>query len=134
MKSLTVDSSMRALIGGAFYPKGHTMVMYPSEDLAKDSAQLLLANGFTDDDIYSVPAADVIAQIAPTVDADNDSLPSIGSDGNEAREFVKLAREGQSGLLIATPDDVAGERLLKVLKQSHYSVASRYFTLVIEDL
>ncbi|QNP49143.1 hypothetical protein [Diaphorobacter aerolatus] len=133
MKPLVVDSSLRALIGGAFYPSGHTMVMYANEAQARDSADKLLADGFTGDDIYFAPPADIISQIAPTVENGDEPLPSAGTDGVTAREFVKLAREGQYGLLIVTKDDEAAERIKRVIAASGYTIARRYHALVIED-
>ena len=134
MKSLSVDSSWRALIGGAFYPSGHTMVMYVDEEKARSSADHLFANGFTGDDVYLVPPKDVFSQIAPTVENADAPLPSAGTDGATVREFVKLAREGQYGLLIATPNEESGERLKKALDETGFTIARRYYSLAIEDL
>lgn len=134
MKTLNVDSSMRALIGGAFYPSGHTMVMYATEQQARGSAEKLFANGFTGDDVYFVPPADVLAQIGPTVQHTDEPLPSAGTDGATAREFIERAGQGQYGLLVATPGDAAAARLKTVLDEAGYEIARRYYSLAIEDL
>jgi hypothetical protein len=38
MKHFTLESNMRASIGGAFYPTGYSMVMFPSAEDATASA------------------------------------------------------------------------------------------------
>ncbi len=134
MKPLIVDSDMRALIGGAFYPTGHTMVMFADEQRARSAVEQLLANGFTGDDIYFASPTEVIAQIAPTVEHGDEPLPSAGTDGATAREFLQLARQGQYALLVVTAKDDAAQRLKEVLASSGFSIARRYYSLAIEDL
>jgi len=134
MRNLAVDSSMLAPIGGAFYPTGHSMLMFETEDLAKEVGQRLLDHGFSRDEIYFVPANVVLAQITPTVsDADN-PLPSAGTDGATVRAFTKLAREGHAGLLVRTEEDEARDRLMAAVGSTPYAIAQRYRRLVIEDL
>ena len=134
MRNLAIDSSMLAPIGGAFYPTGHSMLMFESEDLAREVAQRLLEHGFSRDEIYLVPASVVLAQISPTVaDADN-PLPSAGSDAATVRAFTKLAREGHAGLLVRTEEDEARDRLMAGVGSTPRSIAQRYRRLVIEDL
>lgn len=134
MKTLIVDSNMRALIGGSFYPKGYSMVMYATESQARASAQSLFEHGFTGDDLYFIPPADMLAQVGSTIVEADEPLPSVGTEAHTALEFVKLAREGGSGLLISTPDDDAANRMMSAIQGSRYSIARRYYALVIEDL
>lgn len=134
MRNLAVDSSMLAPIGGAFYPTGHSMLMFETEDQAKEVGQRLLDHGFARDEIYFVPANVVLAQISPTVaDADN-PLPSAGTDGATVRAFTKLAREGHAGLLVRTEDDEDVERIRSLLRENPFVMGQRYRALVIEDL
>lgn len=134
MQTLTVTSHMRARIGGAFYPTGFSMVMYPTEDAAYHAADRLMGAGFSIDDIFFVPPSVVLAEIAPTVDDSDGLFPSMGSDGHTAREFVRLAKDGHFGLLIRTGAVADRNRLAEAIHGTAYSAAQRYCSLVIEDL
>lgn len=134
MKPFSLDPSMTAKIGGAFYPTGHSFVMFPSADDARKVAQALTDKGTSGDDIYLLPPEIVLSQITPTAsDADN-PLPSAGTEGATVRAYTKLAREGHTGLLIKTEDSDDADMLMDVVKTVPYSIAQRYRMLVIEDL
>ncbi len=134
MKHFTLDASMTAAFGGAFYPTGHSMVMFQSADDANRVGHELVESGVSGDDIYLIPPATVLSEIASTVnDADN-PLPSAGTDGATVHAYEKLAREGHTALLVRTKDGAAAERLMQVVRKVPYSIAQRYRRLVIEDL
>lgn len=134
MKHFTLDAHMTAAFGGAFYPTGHSMVMFPSADDASRVGHQLIESGVSGDDIYLIPPATVLSEIASTVnDADN-PLPSAGTDGATVHAYEKLAREGHTALLVRTKDEAAAQRLMEVVRQVPYSIAQRYRRLVIEDL
>ncbi|RZL68199.1 MAG: hypothetical protein EOP77_02150 [Variovorax sp.] len=134
MKPFSIDSSMLATFGGAFYPTGHSMVMFPSAEDANKVGNQLIAEGFSGDDVYLIPPAAILSQITPTVAEADDPLPSAGTEGATVRAYTKLAREGHVGLLIRTEDEEAAERMMVVARQVPYSMAQRYRALVIEDL
>lgn len=131
MKHFTLESNMRANIGGAFYPTGYSMVMFPNAEDADRIGHRLIVSG---DEVYLLPPATVLAEITPTAsDADN-PLPSAGTEGATVRAYTKLAREGHTGLLVRTKDEEAANRLMELVRTVSYSIAQRYRTLVIEDL
>ena len=120
MKHFTLEPNMRAAFGGAFYPTGYSLVMFPSVEDASRIGHGLIAKGIVSgDEVYLIPAETVLAEIAPTVHASHSPLPSAGTDGDTVRAFIQLAHEGHTGLLIRTKDG---------------AIAERYRTLVIEDL
>jgi hypothetical protein len=134
MQNFTLDSSMTAAIGGAFYPTGHSFVMFPAAEDAKAVGRKLEENGFTTDSVYLLPPETVLTHLTPTTsDADN-PLPSAGTEGATVRAYTKLAREGHTGLLVKTEDEDAAEQLMEVVRTVPYSIAQRYRMLVIEDL
>jgi hypothetical protein len=134
MQNFSLDPRMTAAIGGAFYPTGYSMVMFPNGDDAKHVGQQLAEKGFESAAIYLIPPEVVLAQITPTTsDADN-PLPSAGTEGATVRAYTKLARDGHSALLVQTKDEDAVERLMAVVRTVPYSIAQRYRLLVIEDL
>ncbi len=134
MKQFSLQSSMVATLGGAFYPTGYSMVMFPDADNAEQVGRQLIDSNISADEIYLVPADAVLSQITPTVSHADDPLPSAGTDGATVRAYTKLAREGHTGLLVKTPDAEVAERMMAVVRTVPYSIAQRYRTLVIEDL
>ncbi|WP_038218540.1 MULTISPECIES: hypothetical protein [Xenophilus] len=134
MQPFALTPQMLSPIGGAFYPTGHSMVMYPDETQARAAADALVHAGFTGDAVYFVPARAVLEQISPTVAEADDPLPSAGTDAATVRAFTELARQGHVGLLVRTRSDEDRDRLASVLKDTAPSIAQRYRRLVIEDL
>lgn len=134
MKNFSLDSSMTTALGGAFYPTGYSMVMFPDPDDAKRVGQQLADKGFSADAIYLIPPDILLSQITPTTSGGDDPLPSAGTEGATVRAYTKLAREGHGALLVKTKDEDAAKRLMDVVRTVPYSIAQRYRMLVIEDL
>jgi hypothetical protein len=134
MKHFTLESHMCSAIGGAFYPTGYSMVMFPSAQDASRVGHQLVENGFSGDEVYLIPPQTMLSEIAPTVREAENPLPSAGTDGATVRAYTKLAREGHTGLLVKTENRAAVERLMEVVRTAPYSIAERYCRLVIEDL
>jgi len=135
MKNFAIDKDMLSSIGGVFYPTGHSIVMFPSADDALQVGRTLVARQVVSgDEIYFIPADQVLAQISPTVAQADDPLPSAGTEGAVVRALTKLAHEGHAGLLVRTRDEDAAERVMVVVRTVPYAMAQRYRRLVIEDL
>jgi len=134
MKHFTLESDMTAAIGGAFYPTGHSMVMFPDAADASRIGHQLIDSGVSGDDIYLIPPATVLREIVPTISEADDPLPSAGTDGATVRAYAKLAREGHTALLVRTRNEEAAEQLMQAVRTVPYSIAQRYRRLVIEDL
>lgn len=134
MKQFTLESNMVAAIGGAFYPTGHSMVMFPSADDASRIGHQLIEGGVSGDDIYLIPPETLLREITPTVTDADSPLPSAGTDGATVRAYTQLAREGHTALLVRTKHDDAAEHLMQAVRTVPYSIAQRYRLLVIEDL
>ena len=135
MKNFALNNDMISTMGGAFYPTGHSIVMFPSSDDATKVGRMLVEKQVVSgDEVYYLPAAQVLSQITPTVAEADNPLPSPGTEGAVVRALTKLAREGHAGLLVKTPDEEAAERVMAVVRTVPYSMAQRYRRLVIEDL
>lgn len=134
MKPFSLSPEMTAMISGAFYPTGYSMIMFPEEQHAKAVGEQLAAGDFGSDEVYFIPAEAILSQITPTVKTGDDPLPSVGTDGATVRAYTKLAREGHSALLVRTEDADDAEQLMQVVRTVPYSMAQRYRALVIEDL
>lgn len=137
MNNFVLTSDMLATIGGAFYPKGRSMLMFESEAKARAAAQVLLESGAATGDglLYIAPAV-LLDSITPTVRDADDPLPSPGTEAATVRAFTVLAREGHAALLVPTPDDPDRDTVMNALQAASIrpSMAQRYRALVIEDL
>lgn len=135
MKKFKLDSHMTALIGGGFYPTGHSMIMFPSADDASRVGHQLIESGVVNgDEVYFVTSQDILEQIAPTANGSDYPLPSAGTEAATVRTYIRLAREGHAALLVRTRDEVVAERVMEMVRLVPYSAAERYRRLVIEDL
>lgn len=134
MKPFSLSPEMTAMISGAFYPTGYSMIMFPEEQHAKAVGEQLAAGNFVSDEVYFIPAETILSQITPTVKTGDDPLPSVGTDGATVRAYTKLARDGHSALLVKTPDAEDAAQLMEIVRTVPFSIAQRYRTLVIEDL
>ncbi|RTD89958.1 hypothetical protein EJO68_21215 [Variovorax atrisoli] len=134
MKHFTLEPGMLSSIGGAFYPTGYSMVMFPDARDAERIGRGLIEKGMSGDDIYLLPAETVLREIVPTVTTADDPLPSAGTDAATVRAYAKLAKEGHAALLVRTEDGAAAEQMMELVRTVPYSIAQRYRTLVIEDL
>ena len=134
MKNFVLEPNMRATIGGAFYPTGYSIVMFPSAEDANRIGHKLIEKGVSGDEIYLIPPATLLAEITPTVTESDDPLPSAGTDAATVRAYTKLAREGHTALLVKTKNEEAANRMMELVRTVPYSIAQRYRTLVIEDL
>lgn len=133
LSSFSLDSSMLATIGGAFYPSGYSMVMFPDEAAAMSVAEDLGAQK-PEVQIFHLPPASILSQITPTVSGADDPLPSAGTEGATVRAYTKLARDGHHALLVETPDEDSADWMMEAVRKAPYSIAQRYRMLVIEDL
>ena len=66
MKHFVLDSHMCAAFGGAFYPTGHSMVMFPKAEDASLVGHQLIEKGFSGDEVYLIPPKTMLTQISPT--------------------------------------------------------------------
>jgi len=134
MNQFHLDSSMLTTFGGAFYPSGYSIVMFPEAKDAARVGQQLIDAGFDSQDVMLVPSAIVLSQITPTVSGADDPLPSAGTEGATVRALTELAHKGHAGLLVKTDDEDVADRMMKIVREVPYSMAQRYRALVIEDL
>jgi hypothetical protein len=132
MKPFHLESSMKTM-GGVFYPTGYVVLMFPSEQLARDAGALLGGKGFDEGDITLITPQDFRREIFGAT-GDDEVLPSAGTEGDTVRRFAELARQGHYGLMIHAPSAEESDRVMAALKGSQISYGQKYRHLVIEDL
>jgi hypothetical protein len=132
MKPFHLESGMKTM-GGVFYPTGYVVLMFPSEQAARDACSLLDDGGFAADAVAHITPEDFRREILGTA-GDDAILPSAGSEGDTVRRFAELSRQGHHGLMVHAPSAEQSERVMTLLKDAPISYGQKYRHLVIEDL
>lgn len=133
MKAFALDSHMTTM-SGVFYPTGHIFLMFPSLDAARHAAGRLTDGGVDPQSLSLLTPQTIQEQITRTVSDADTALPSAGTEADTVRVFADLAGQGHHALLVHAPAAEDGEKIMKLLKGSGFSVAKKYRQLVIEDM
>lgn len=132
MKPFHLDDKMKTM-GGTFYPTGHMVLMFPSEQEARDAGRLLADAGIAEDDVCLITPTDFRREILHTTGDDN-ILPSAGTEGDTVRRFAELAADGHHALMVHAPSGDDSARVTELLKGTNISYGQKYRHLVIEDI
>jgi hypothetical protein len=132
MRPFQFDSGMKTL-RGVFYPTGWTVLMFPSEQGARDAGRKLQDAGIADADMMLMTPQDFRTHIAGAA-GDDDMLPSAGSEGDTVRRLAELAAQGHYGVMVHAPSREASDRIAEALKGCPVAYGQKYRTLVIEDI
>jgi hypothetical protein len=134
MKHFALSSGMTTM-RGVFYPRGHMVMMFPTEKDALLAAELLRGDGVADEDLSLATPEEFESQIrALFADHPLTALPSIGTEAGTALHFQDLAHQGHYALIIHAGAKLTSHHVVELLKDTHCSFGQRYRLLVIEDL
>jgi hypothetical protein len=134
MKPFSLSSGMTNM-RGVFYPTGHVVLMFPTEQDARRACELLRKDGVSEDDLCLATPEEFERQITGATDEDDDMLlPSIGTESDTARHFRELAHAGHHALIVHASAKLTSDHVMDVLKDTSISYGQRYRFLVIEDL
>ncbi|MBC5783053.1 RNA-binding protein [Ramlibacter sp. USB13] len=134
MKPFAIDRRMTNM-RGVFYPTGHIVLMFPTEEDARHACELLRHDGVSEDDLCLARPEEFERQLIGISDDDDDMLlPSIGTESETAHHFRELAHAGHHALIIHASAKLTSSHVLELLHDSHISYGQRYRFLVIEDL
>jgi hypothetical protein len=135
MKAFSLASGM-CNMRGVFYPTGHLVLMFPTEEDARHACHLLRKDGVADGDLCLADPQDFERQITGATDEeDEDSmLPSVGTESETARKFRQLAHQGHYALIVHASARMASDHILDVLRETSIAYGQRYRYLIIEDL
>src|SRR5687768_18544448 len=98
MKHFSLSSGMTTM-QGVFYPRGHMVMMFPTEKDALLAAKLLREDGVSEDDLSLAAPEDFENQIRGFCLANRDLLlPSVGTESDTALHFRDLAHQGHYAL------------------------------------
>lgn len=134
MKHFSLSSGMTTM-RGVFYPRGHIVMMFPTEKDALLAARLLREDGVSEDDMALATPEEFDHQITGLCDEHSDLLlPSVGTEADTAVHFRQLAHEGHYALVVHASARLTSDHVVELLKDTHCSYGQRYRFLVIEDL
>ena len=133
MKPFHLDSHM-VTMGGVFYPTGYMVLMFPTEQEARDAVQKLADDGWDEDEISLLTPGEFDHEIVQTLGVAETPLPSAGTEGDTVRRFADLAAHGHHALMIHAPSSEEADRAMKALAGCNISYGQRYRRLVIEDI
>lgn len=133
MKAFHLQPGMTTL-GGVFYPTGFMVLMFPTEQDAREAARLLDEDGVDGDEVALATPQEFEAELGGAMDEDDELFPSAGTEGDTARRLLELAREGHHALVVHAPSAKQSEHIMEVLKDSKISYGQKYRRLIIEDL
>ena len=133
MKQFVMDPKMLTL-SGVFYPTGYAVIMFPDANQAEQAASQLVNGGYDSEAITLLPPDTILREIG-RVDGDSDvDLPSVGTEGATVQKYIKLARQGQHGIMVHAASDKDAERVMSVVRTLPFSYAQKYHMLAMEDL
>ena len=133
MKQFVMDPKMLTL-SGIFYPTGYAVIMFPDANQAEQAASQLVNGGYDSEAITLLPPDTILREIG-RVDGDSDvDLPSVGTEGATVQTYIKLARQGQHGIMVHAASDKDAERVMSVVRTLPFSYAQKYHMLAMEDL
>lgn len=133
MKNFVLDRDM-VNMRGQFYPTGHIVAMFPSEQAAREAARALVDGQVPEDEISLITPEVMMRDIVRTVGSADIPLPSPGTEADTVRRFSELAAQGHYALLVHVSRDHDSDRIMEALRGHMPSHAQYYRRLVIEDL
>lgn len=119
--------------GGMFYPKGYIVTAHIDAAAAQGALKTLVSGGYPAADITLVSAADMLNQASRNLDNPG-LLAAIGGSLASRQQQYRLAKEGCSFLLINAAEDEQEALAVKLLASTAVHYATKYRTLVIENL
>jgi hypothetical protein len=134
MKPFSLAAGMTNM-RGVFYPTGHMVLMFPTQEDARHACELLRRDGVSEDDLILASPQEFERQITGATDEDDDMLlPSVGTEADTARQFRELAHQGHHALIVHASARLSSEHVLDLLRDTPISYGQRYRFLVMEDL
>jgi hypothetical protein len=131
---MTKDTKMRFPTSfGVFSPKGHVVMVFPTGGDAERARQLLINNGFAQDDVAHYNKDEVMVELEKS-EKQSESPVQIGQEVAKVDEYFVLAKQGCGFLVLHAPEDEAAKRAVAIVKPLGLKFAEKYNQLTIEEL
>jgi hypothetical protein len=132
MRAFRLEPGMKNMTG-VFYPTGWMVLMFPTEQDAREAGRKLAADGLQDEHMMLMTPADFAREVGAKT-GDEAILPSAGTEGDTIRKMALLSGQGHHGLLVHAPDHKQSDRVMQALRGCPISFGQKYRKLVIEDV
>lgn len=133
MKTFTLDKGM-VNFRGHFYPTGHIVASFPSEQAAREAVRALTQAGVDENEITWMSPDAVLTALSETITDSETPLPSPGTESDTSRQFVEFASRGHFTIMVPTPHGDSEDRVMEALLGAKPAHAQKYRKLVIEDI
>ena len=118
---------------GVFKPQGHTVVSFPSAELAQKGRDALAEMGLQGDAVRYYTDSEMLSQISHDLERAS-PLAAVGQEMNLVMAHKTLAERGYHWLVVRTPDDDQARRMADRLKAIGAERAQLYGLFIIEEL
>jgi hypothetical protein len=118
---------------GVFSPTGHVVMVFDSDATAQRARQLLLDNGFPEEDVVQYTKDEVIGVFRRSEEHTFDPL-QIGQELAKVDEYLGYAKHGSGFLVVHAPDDEAAKSAVAIVRPVGLKFAEKYNRLTIEEL
>jgi hypothetical protein len=118
---------------GAFYPRGHMVVSFETDQNAKAVLEDLRAQDPLFREVMIVTPQEMV-NFAQANIAQAGVIANMGTSLSTVQHFLDAARTGAHFLVIPTPDDAAAATATQAINRVPHVLAERYHLLAIEDV
>jgi hypothetical protein len=118
---------------GVFSPTGHVVMAFATDGDADRALQLLVKNGFAQEDVTHYKNAVVKAELNKSEEHSASPL-QIGQEIDKVDEYLALAKQGCGFLVLHAPADDDAKRAVALVKPLGLKFAEKYNRLTLEEL
>jgi hypothetical protein len=118
---------------GVFSPTGHVVMAFATDGEAERAMQLLVKDGFAQDDVTHYSKDEVMAELQKS-EKQSESPLQIGQEVAKVDRYLALAKQGCGFLVLHVPEDDAAKRAVAIVKPLGLKFAEKYNRLTIEEL
>jgi len=118
---------------GVFSPTGHVVMAFATDKEAERARQLLVNDGFAQDDVTHYDKDEVMAELRKS-EGQSASPMQIGQEVAKVDEYLVLAKQGCGFLVLHAPEDETAKRAVAIVKPLGLKFAEKYNRLTIEEL
>src|ERR1700733_12463635 len=100
---------------GVFSPTGHVVMAFETDAHAERARQLLVDNGFAQEDVTHYTKNEVITEMEKSEEHVANAA-QIGQEGPQIEKYLELAKRGCGFLILHAPADEDAKRAVAIVK------------------
>src|ERR1700689_4141353 len=118
---------------GVFNPTGHVVMAFETDGNAERARQLLVDNGFAQEDVTHYSKNAVITEMKKSEEHIANAA-QIGQEGPKVQKYLELAKRGCGFLILHARADEDSKRAVAMVKPLGLKFAEKYNRLTLEEL